>query len=98
MSAGGTGQAVCLHLIITVPYSPAGGHAALIIVEMSYADILTHMNYIVLHMGSAKHASNFVSPSFSTVNFLCVIFLPVRPCFGLRMPLCLGVELNLNFQ
>ncbi len=44
MSAGGTGQAVCLHLIITVPYSPAGGHAALIVDEMSHIHVLTHMN------------------------------------------------------
>lgn len=45
MSAGGTGQAVCLHLIITVPYSPAGEHTALIVDEMSHTDVLTPMNY-----------------------------------------------------
>lgn len=44
MSAGGTGQAVCLHLIITVPYSPTGGHAALIVDEMSHINVLAHKN------------------------------------------------------
>lgn len=42
MSAGGTGQAVCLHLIITVPYSPAGGHAALIVDETRHMHVVTH--------------------------------------------------------
>lgn len=42
MSAGGTGQAVCLHLIITVPYRPAGGHAALIVDETSHTHTLSH--------------------------------------------------------
>lgn len=50
MSAGGTGQAVCLHLIIIVPYRPAGGHAALIADETSHIHILAHINtHKVIH-------------------------------------------------
>lgn len=42
--AGGTGQAVCLHLIIIVSHSPTGEHAALIADEMSHINVLGHMN------------------------------------------------------
>lgn len=44
MSAVGTGQAVCLHLIIIVSHGPTGGQAALIADEMSHTGVLTHMN------------------------------------------------------
>lgn len=42
--AGGTGQAVCLHLIIIVSHSPTGEHGALIADEMSHINVLGHMN------------------------------------------------------
>lgn len=67
MSAGGTGQAVCLHLIITVPYSPAGGHAALIVDEMSRIHVLAHMDmhrqtHTMQYTGNPGHAFNSLSP------------------------------------
>lgn len=51
-------------------HSHTGGHTALIVDEMGYINVLTHMNNTKLYMS----IPNFVSPSFFTVNFFFVIF------------------------
>ena len=65
MSAGGTGQAVCLHLIIIVPHSPTGKHAALIVDEMGHINVLTRMNNTKLYMGNPNHVFNLHLQPFS---------------------------------
>lgn len=67
MSAGGTGQTVCLHLIIIVSHGPTGGQAALIADEMSNSKV-TH-----------SYPEMFPICIFFTVTFfLALVFFSCR--------------------
>lgn len=90
MSAGGTGQAVCLHLIIIVSHSPTGGHAALIADEKSHMNVLAHMNNIKLHMGNPNHVFNLLPFSLSTFSLSFSHWL--AHCFSFRGLLCLEAQ------
>lgn len=59
MSAGGTGQAVCLHLIITVFYTAPLGNTQYLLLMKWATCVLTHMNNTNLYMSVPNHVINF---------------------------------------